>query len=526
MATIDTLNRTQAANPAEGGAKRRAGWAGAASVGLALGVTELAAGLVDKVPSALASVGRYVVDYAPPGTKDIAVDLFGTGDKGALAIGTTIIAVVIGVFVGRVALRRPAAGTLAFGLFGLLGVGAALSQPLISPILTILAIGVAAWLGWWTLTKLLAAVRFRPAESPTDGLPADPGRRRFTGVVTGVGAVAVAGGAGGRWLIVRRSEEAIGSTTIPGAAPAPTLGAGTSFDGINGLAPIVVPNDDFYRIDTALVVPRVDPATWQLEVNGMVDRPLSFSLDDLLGRDLVEEYVTIACVSNEVGGHLVGNALWSGVRLADVLDEAGVQAGATQIVGTSVDGFTAGFPTEVAFDGREPLIAVGMNGEALPARHGYPARLIVPGLYGYVSATKWISEITLTTWEDFDGYWIPRGWSKEGPIKTQSRIDHPRNGEEISGVDTVIAGVAWAPTRGVARVEVRVDGDEWLEAELTTPLSDQAWVQWKVDHPVAAGRHLVEVRATDGTGETQTADLQAPAPNGATGYHDITFTAV
>jgi hypothetical protein len=218
--------------------------------------------------------------------------------------------------------------------------------------------------------------------------------------------------------------------------------------------------------------------------------------------------------------------LWSGVRLADVLDEAGVQAGATQIVGTSVDGFTAGFPTEVAFDGREPLIAVGMNGEALPARHGYPARLIVPGLYGYVSATKWISEITLTTWEDFDGYWIPRGWSKEGPIKTQSRIDHPRNGEEISGVDTVIAGVAWAPTRGVARVEVRVDGGEWLEAELTTPLSDQAWVQWKVDHPVAAGRHLVEVRATDGTGETQTADVQAPAPNGATGYHEITFSAV
>jgi hypothetical protein len=249
-------------------------------------------------------------------------------------------------------------------------------------------------------------------------------------------------------------------------------------------------------------------------------------LDDLMNRSLHEDYVTIACVSNEVGGNLIGNAKWTGVRLVELLNEAGVLEGAEQLVGRSVDGWTSGFPVDLAFDGRDPLLAIGMNGEPLPPNHGFPARLIVPGLYGYVSATKWIEEIELTTWDGFDGYWIPRGWAKEAPIKTQSRIDHPRQGDRTSESPLVIAGVAWAPTRGINRVEVQLDDGEWVEAELTSPLSDKAWVQWKVVMEAPPGRHDARVRATDGTGSTQTASKSRPAPDGATGYHEIFFDVV
>jgi DMSO/TMAO reductase YedYZ molybdopterin-dependent catalytic subunit len=285
----------------------------------------------------------------------------------------------------------------------------------------------------------------------------------------------------------------------------------------------VVPNDQFYRIDTALVVPRPDPESWRLKITGMVDREVQLSLDELMQRPLYEQYVTISCVSNEVGGDLVGNAKWTGARLVDLLDEAGVQAGAEQLVGRSVDGWTAGFPVELAYDGRDPLLAIGMNGEPLPPRHGFPARLIVPGLYGYVSATKWIEEIELTTWDGFDGYWIPRGWAKEAPVKTQSRIDHPRNGQTVAEDPLILAGVAWAPTRGIDKVEVQFDDGEWIECRLSAPLSDKAWVQWKVEIPAPPGAHQARVRATDGTGYTQTATRSRPAPDGATGHHTINF---
>lgn len=241
---------------------------------------------------------------------------------------------------------------------------------------------------------------------------------------------------------------------------------------------------------------------------------------------LYEEYVTISCVSNEVGGDLVGNAKWTGIRLVDLLNEAGVQDSAEQLFSKSVDGWTCGFPVELAFDGRDPLLAIGMNGEPLPPSHGFPARLIVPGLYGYVSATKWIEEIQLTTWEGVDGYWVPRGWSKEAPIKTQSRIDHPRQSEKVSENPVVLAGVAWAPTRGIAMVEIQLDDGEWVEAELTSPLSDKAWVQWRTEVATTPGDHYARVRATDGTGTTQTVEESRPAPDGATGYHEIRFEIV
>jgi DMSO/TMAO reductase YedYZ molybdopterin-dependent catalytic subunit len=530
MASIDhsiAAGPSTVRGPADGPvARRKAGWAGAVAAGVSLGTAELLAGLFSSIPSAVASVGSFVVDWSPSWVKRVAIDLFGTADKGALAIGTAIIAVLIGAIVGRAALRRRTLPTVAFASFGAIGIGAGLTQPLIDPIATVAAITAAATLGWWFLRVALEAMVPLRGEDPTDALPADSGRRDFARLVTGAGVAAVAAGGIGRSLIIRRSEETIGGTVLPATPPSVGVGPEHRFAGINGLAPIVVPNDEFYRIDTALVIPRPSPETWDVRVTGLVDNELSFTLDDLLAMPLVDRHVTIACVSNEVGGDLVGNARWTGVRLVEVLDRAGVRPEATQIVGRSVDGWTSGFPTELAYDGRDPLIAVGMNGEPLPARHGFPARLIVPGLYGYVSATKWLAQIELTRWEDFDAYWVPRGWSKQGPIKTQSRIDHPRSGERISAPDTVFAGVAWAPTRGIARVEVRLDDGDWMEAELTTPLSGDAWVQWKLAVPVEPGEHTVSVRATDGTGSTQTAEEQRPAPDGATGHHRIEFRAV
>lgn len=294
------------------------------------------------------------------------------------------------------------------------------------------------------------------------------------------------------------------------------------------LTPLVVPNDRFYRIDTALTVPRVDVASWRLRVTGMVERPLELTFADLTAMPAIEESVTLSCVSNEVGGDLVGNAIWRGIPLRDVLSRAGVRAGATQIVGRSVDGFTAGFPTEVALDGRPAMIAFAMNGEPLPAAHGFPARLVIPGLYGYVSATKWLAEIELTTLEAVDGYWIPRGWAKQAPIKTQSRIDVPRQGATVRAGTTPIAGVAWGGIRSISRVEVRVRAQgnnspgEWVEARLSEALSSSSWRQWVVEWPASAGSYQIEVRATDGEGRTQTEQRQSPAPDGATGWHRVT----
>ncbi len=298
-----------------------------------------------------------------------------------------------------------------------------------------------------------------------------------------------------------------------------------NFDHIAGIAPLITPNEDFYLIDTALSYPQVDPADWSLQIHGMVEQEVEISFDELLDLGLVREQVTLSCVSNSVGGRLVGNAEWVGVPLARVLDEAGVQPGATQIVGRSIDRWTAGFPTEVALDGRVAMVAVQMNGEPLPISHGFPARLVVAGLYGYVSATKWLSDIELTTWEAFNGYWIPRGWSKEGPIKTQSRIDVPRRDSTIDPGPTAIAGVAWAPSRAIEKVEVQVDEEPWVEAELSRETTINSWRQWMVTWNATPGRHQVRVRATDGTNTTQTPEISDPAPDGATGWHTIQVRA-
>ncbi|MDG9677329.1 molybdopterin-dependent oxidoreductase [Micromonospora sp. DH14] len=365
-----------------------------------------------------------------------------------------------------------------------------------------------------------------PAVEPVGPVEVDPeSRRRFltgSGVLLGAAVVA---GLGGRWLAGRRGVSAArDAIRLPApVAPAPAVPAGANLS-LAQLAPYVTPNFGFYRIDTALVVPQVDPDTWRLRIHGRVGKERTYSYADLLARPLVERYVTLACVSNEVGGDLIGNARWLGVPLRELLDEVEPDDDADQVVGRSVDGWTCGTPTAALRDGRDALLAVGMNGEPLPVEHGFPVRMVVPGLYGYVSACKWVTELELTRFADFDAYWVPRGWSPQGPIKTQSRIDTPRRRNRLTAGPVTVAGVAWAQHRGIRRVEVRVDDGQWQAATLAPTVSVDTWVQWSWRWDATPGEHRLQVRATDATGETQTDRTQGVVPDGATGWHSVTVT--
>ncbi|MGK5443612.1 molybdopterin-dependent oxidoreductase [Micromonospora sp. URMC 105] len=350
-------------------------------------------------------------------------------------------------------------------------------------------------------------------------------RRRFLGGVGALAGAAAVAGLGGHWLAGRRGVSAARkAVTLPApSAAAPAVPAGADLP-LAQLASYVTPTSGFYRIDTALVVPQVDPETWRLRIHGRVRNPIELSYADLLARPLVERYVTLACVSNEVGGDLIGNARWLGVPIRELLDEADPEEGADQVVGRSVDGWTCGTPTAVLRDGRDALLAVGMNGEPLPVEHGFPVRMVVPGLYGYVSACKWVTELELTSFADFDAYWVPRGWSAQGPVKTQSRIDTPRPRNRLTAGPVMVAGVAWAQRRGISRVEVRVDGGPWREATLAPTVSVDTWVQWSWRWDATPGEHTLQVRATDATGETQTGLAQPVEPDGATGWHTVRVT--
>lgn len=497
--------------------------AGCVAALVAIAVGELSLGLAPGAPSLLVAVGDLVIELQPPGAKDLMVALFGEADKLALLAVILLAATLIGGLLGVVARRHPRAAVAGFGLAGAVGLAAALRQPLTDPLLAVVVTLAATLAGIASLRLLLRGIRpGSTAETdPRPGMP-DWDRRAFLRLAGGLTMGSLVASAVGRML-----HESSLAGAPPGAEllrisdPATSLPPGSSFD-VPGITPIVVPNDDFYRIDTALIKPRVAVDSWQLTIKGMVEREVNLTYDDLSRMPVVEQYVTIACVSNEVGGDLVGNALWTGVDLREVLDLAGVSPLATQIVGRSVDRWTAGFPTSWAMDPvRQPMIALGMNGEPLPIDHGYPARLIIPGLYGYVSATKWLKEIELTTMEAFDGYWVPLGWAKEAPILTQSRIDVPRPGTQLAAGPQAVAGVAWAPDRGISGVELRVDDGPWLPAEITAPLGDAVWVQWKASWLAEPGLHRLMVRATDGLMETQTSRRTPPAPDGARGFHSI-----
>ncbi len=506
----------------------------------ALATGEVAAVVLGTGTSLVLAVGQEVIERVPPAVEDAAIDLFGTADKLVLVMAIVAVALALGAALGMAAARRFWIAAVGFTLFAALGVAAVASRPTGDPALSAVAVGAGVGVGLLVLRRRLAPAAVPLGASsrdrgetagvvhpagPTDA--AEVGRRRFLRLaVTTVGAVAVTGFAGrgvARWLGrgTQPGEVTLGPVSVPLARPA----SAASFE-IDGLSPLFTPNPRFFRIDTALAVPRVELETWRLRVTGMVDQPFELTFEELNAMPQVEADITLACVSNEVGGDLVGNARWQGVPLADLLERAGVRPGATQIVGRSVDGWTAGFPTETALDGRTPLVALAMNGEPLPRDHGFPARLVVPGLFGYVSATKWLSEIELTTFEDFDGYWVPRGWSKLGPVETQARIDVPGFGSQPPAGLVPVAGVAWAPTLGISRVEVAVDEGPWKEATLAGALDVDTWRQWRYDWDAAPGRHELRVRATDGAGVTQTAERTLPRPGGATGNHTIAVNVV
>ncbi len=493
--------------------------AGLVSMAAGLGAGQLAAGLARDLEPPVVSVGNRVVDAAPAWLKTFAIDTFGTGDKTALIVGTVLVLAAVSVLAGMVALRRSLAGGLAvvagFGLVGMTAAGLDDNSGGWGWLPSAVAM-VAAGASLTLLTRLAT----RPAAAPGGGPAAD--RRRF---LTGIGALAVSTAvalAAGRALRSRFAAEVeragirlrrpVEPLAAPPADPAATIA---------GLSPLLVPNADFYRIDTSLLLPAVTVETWDLTIDGMVEQPLRFTYDQLWDRELHEYDLTLSCVSNEIGGDLVGNARWVGVRLDELLIEAGIEPDADQIMTHSVDGFTAGFPVEAALDGRDAIVALTMNGEVLPAVHGYPARLIVPGLYGYVSATKWLSRLELTRFDRAQGYWIPRGWAVQAPIKTQSRIDTPRSGSSVPAGATAIAGVAWAPIRGVTKVEVQVGDGPWQQAELGPSLGEAAWRQWWFSWQAEPGTYLVRCRATDGTGTTQPREVTPVAPDGATGWHTI-----
>ncbi len=524
------------AGPIVATSKLRGALAGLVAGAMAIAVGELVAGLIAPTPGLVAAVANRVIDLAPASVNELGKEIFGLNQKPALIIGTTILALVFAAVLGVASLRRPAigiAGIAAFGLVGLLSVAddaqSGIGGALIVAVPAVLA-GVAALV---VLTRIAndsgANAISSGAETITAASAPAPARRSFLGWVFAGGAVALLGNFAGQTFRSRASASAArdqvdlaGIDAFSDINARVASGNATEVAATPGISPLVVPNGDYYRIDTALLVPQVNPDNWELEITGMVDNPRTYTFDELVERANTVEPVTLSCVSNEVGGGLVGNAIWQGVPLAELLDEVGVQAGATQLKSESVDGWNCGFPTDLAYDGRTALVAIAMNDVALPIEHGFPARLVVSGLYGYVSATKWLRTIELTTLEDFDGYWIPRGWSKFGPVKTQSRIDTPRRGTRLElGQDVSIAGVAWAPNLGIERVEVQVDDLPWVEAELGESLGVNAWRQWRVRWAPTSDSHVIRVRATDQTGFTQGEERQPPAPNGASGWHTI-----
>ncbi|WP_141975640.1 molybdopterin-dependent oxidoreductase [Saccharothrix saharensis] len=505
-------------------------WAAAATglvaVAAALASGHLVAALVDPFASPFLAVGNTAIDLTPHPVKDFAIRTFGEDDKTALLAGMAFVITATAAVAGLLSRRSPLPGTVLAAGLGAVGVAAVLARPTLgvtavpAPV-TSLVVGVVVF-RWLHRLSSVDSRRGRPVDWRVPGL----GRRRFlitsTAVAAAAGAGAVVGQLVGGRVDVEASRRAIRLTPDVAAPPIP---AGADFTG-DGTPPFITPNADFYRVDTALSVPRLRAQDWRLRVHGMVDRELVLTYDDLLSRPLVERTISLCCVSNEVGGPYISTADFIGVSLSDVLAEAGVRPGADQLATRSADGWTCGTPVEdIMAPGSNALLALGMNGEPLPAEHGFPVRMVVPGLYGFVSATKWLVDAELTTFADFDAYWVERDWAQRAPIKTMSRVDRPKPFEQVPAGRFVAAGVAWAQHRGVDRVEVRVDGGPWQVATLGTEVNADTWRMWRVELDLPAGSHTLEARATDRTGRAQTPDRAEPIPDGASGWHTIVFTA-
>jgi DMSO/TMAO reductase YedYZ molybdopterin-dependent catalytic subunit len=549
--------------------KRRSFVAGAVGMLVAFGIVELVHGLYQLVPSVLVAVAQRIIELTPGDFATTAVAALGKANIPILVAFTMLGTLALAGFLTYLSLRSRIFALVGMGILAAVALAAAFTEPFIDPVATVLtvlgALGIGAGVSFYLLraSGLLESgtateVAGEAAEDPEQPTPqpfvgrsreAHSGggiavsRRNFV-VVSGVAAVAgLAAGGAGRLLSTGEGAAVAGADPAPlqpsqrgggagssGSEALPEAAAEASLD-VEGMPPLFTPNEDFYLIDTAISSPRINRDRWTLNITGAVDNPIELSYDDLLSLPTREADITLSCISNEVGGGLISNARWTGVLLSDVLQEAGlsqdkIASASEQLVGRSIDDWTSGFPTEIAFDGREALVAFGMNDEELPLKHGYPVRLVVPGLYGYVSATKWLTEIELTDW-GFDAYWIKRGWSKEGPIVTQSRIDTVSDDSTVSAGTRPVGGVAWAPHRGIDRVEVSTDdGETWNDARLAAQLDVDVWRQYVYDWEAEPGEYTLKVRATDGEGETQTEEEAAPQPSGATGYHTIKTTVV
>lgn len=492
---------------------RSAALAGVLAAGLTLGVGHLVAVPVGPGSSPLVAVGGAVVDRTPAWLKDLAVAAFGVNDKTVLFAVMALVIAGVAAGIGLVARRRRLLGTVLVAALGVLAALVAVTRSG-DPTSAVPSL-VGALVGAWALRRLLDQAP-EPQQTAVT-------RRHFLGTalaVAAVGVVAAAAGAAlegvGRAAVALREQ-----VRLPRAARrAPALPAGVAST-TPGVVPFVTPNGEFYRIDTALTIPRIDPATWTLRVHGMVDREVVLTLDQLLAEDLVEAWVTLACVSNPVGGELISNAKWLGLPVRTLLERAGVQPGADMVLSTSVDGFTASTPLEVLTDDRDAILAVGMNDEPLPFAHGFPVRMVVPGLYGYVSATKWLAELEVTRFADREAYWTVRGWSERGPVKTSTRLEVPREGATVPPGSVAVGGTAWAQHTGIAKVEVQVDDGPWQEVDLADEAGIDTWRQWSWTWQAEPGEHLLRARATDSDGALQTEQEAGVVPDGATGWHTV-----
>ncbi|MFJ8191975.1 molybdopterin-dependent oxidoreductase [Streptomyces sp. NPDC096094] len=506
----------------------------------ALAVAEPVAGSVRPQAGPVVAVGAAAIDRTPSAVKDWAIRNFGTDDKLILQLGILAVLALFALALGMFALRHRRTGAAGVLVFGAVGATAATSRPDSTSFADALPSVLGAVVGAGLLYVLVGRLPAPPRDVPAapDAAPRGHGegwdRRGFVIAATAAAAASAGAGALGRVLNGSSGQEAVASRRNidlpPPDSRAPAVPRGAQAR-VAGVSPFITPNGDFYRVDTALVVPKVDATAWRLRIHGKgVTREKTLTFDDLLRRELIERDITLTCVSNEVGGPYVGNARWIGVRLDGLLKECGVRppsAGgpADQLVARSVDGMTIGSPVEDVMDGRDAMLAIGMNGRPLPFDHGFPVRMLVPGLYGYVSACKWIKDIELTTFDAYDSYWVKRDWAREAPIKTQSRIDTPKPFARPKAGTVMVAGVAWAQHRGIDKVEMRVDDGPWQEATLTAEDSRDTWRQWSYAWQAAKGGHTLTVRATDRTGEVQTEKRTRTVPDGASGWHSVVVTA-
>ena len=506
--------------------------AGVAAAAVVLSIAELIGAFFTARATPLIALGSTFIDFTPPWLKDFAIATFGTNDKAALFAGMGLTIFLLACVLGVVAYRKWALGVAGVLLMGTVIVASVVTRAGVEPLDAIPSlIGTAA--GLVVLRLLMKRLwRMRPWPGVTADVAAkDSGRpattRRGFFAASGITAVAAAIAAtGGRLLSTARSNiaQARESLQLPSPAKAaPAVPAGVQ-SAAPGVTPWLTPNNEFYRIDTALSVPEINAEEWELRVHGLVEQEVTLTFQDLLDAELIESHVTLTCVSNPVGGNLAGNAKWLGFPLREVLKMARPKDGADMVLSTSEDGFSASTPLEVLQDDRDAMLAIGMNGEPLPLEHGYPVRMVVPGLYGFVSATKWVVDLEVTRFADSTAYWTDRGWSERGPIKTMARVEVPKSFAQVPAGRVAIGGTAWAQTRGITKVEVQIDEGPWTEAVLSAEASVVTWRQWSFEWDATPGPHYIKARATDGTGEVQTDKRADPVPDGASGWQSVMVT--